>query len=260
MGGKCDRPQNCLATSPLVSGLAHTVINRLIDTPAESRERRLEIATKILYSAITHEDRFDQNALRQKLRGLRVNDDDLIDRCIGEAAAILGENWLDDTLSFAEVSIGASNLMGLCREISTSLSNLKPSRNSQTILLATVLREDHLIGPTLLAQKLRRNGHSVRVMNNSSPGEIARYIHRGKFDCLMLSAASYGSLENAEQAIRLIRRGPCAHVPVVLGGAALEFCGDAASSIGADLVTNDAHMALDLLQDTWGSTQVGAAE
>ena len=220
----------------------------------------MEIASKTLYLAVTHEDQFDQNALRQKLRGLRINDDDLIDRCIGEAAAILGQNWLEDTLSFAEVSIGASNLMSLCREIAVSWNNMAPPQNSQTILLATVLQEDHLIGPTILAQKLRRHGHSVRVMNNSSPGEIARHIHRGDYDCLMLSAASYGSLENAERAIRLARRGPYAHVPVVLGGAALEFCGDAATGIGADLVTNDEKMALELLQDTWGSAQVGAAE
>ena len=260
MGGKCDKPQISLAASPLVSGLAYTVINRLMETPIKSRERCLETASNMLYLAITREERFDQNALRQELSELQVNDDDLINRCIGEAAAILGENWLDDTLSFAEVSIGASHLMGLCREICASWSNQKPVRNSQAILLATVLREDHLIGPTLLAQKLRRRGHSVRVMNNSSPDEIARHIHRGGYDCLMLSTASYASLENAEQAIRLARRGPHAHVPVVLGGAALEFCGDATDSIGADLVTNDEHMALELLQDTWRSAQAGAAE
>lgn len=245
---------------PLVEQLANSVIGNMASAPSNGQKRRVRVAAKTLYLAACSDRAFSNARVLDEMSALRVRDPDTLDACITEAAQHLGRDWLDDTASFASVSRASSRLFGLCKEIGQEWSNLRAHDHSRTILVATFGREDHLIGPTLLAQRLRRKGHSVLLLQNAATSDVGERLDRGDFDCLMVSSASQVGLENVETSFRTLVRHTKKKVPFVLGGAVLEFCDANAGNFGADLVTNDEDMALRVLTGSALLSHAGAAE
>ena len=260
MSGSIDREDGDAIEHSPVGVLASSVIGHLIEVPGAGRQKRLGLAARSLYQAATSNDPFLCDVLLQEFADLRVGAADLIDHTVGQVARALGRDWETDALSFAEVSRASARIYGLCKVLGEEWSNLRPPANSQTVLLATVASEAHLIGPTVLAQQLRRDGHSVSLLCNAEPAELIRRMDHQAVDCLMISSASHVGLDCVARVIRDIRRHTSQHPPIILGGAGLEFCGNHAASIGADLVTNDEKMALEAIKGAWDLAPAGAAE
>lgn len=229
-----------------VDNLALSVISKISDGSNKHRNRRLDVGTRMLLTAVLEDPKFDQDQMIADLQSFRINQSDMIDHCIPQAAAQLGEFWSDNTLSFTRVSSASARLFGLCKAIGREWDGIRPQINSRTILLATVKREDHIIGPALLAEQLRRRGHSVRMLTNSNGSEIAQALREAQFDGVLISASSLITLEFAKEAIRKLA-DQRVEVPVVLGGACLGLAESEFKKTGADLVTNDIDKALDAM-------------
>lgn len=230
----------------LVDGLARSVISKVSAAPHQRRFRRLEIAIKILYAAVTDRATFDRDQVVSDLTALRVSRTDIIDQCIPHVAFILGEDWKESRLSFAAVTSASARLFGLCKSIGQDWDSIHPAMNARAVLLATMDRESHIIGPAVLADQLRRRGHSVQLHSNASPASLREKVLQGDFDGVLLSVSTTGTLESAVRAIRELRKARNAPL-IVLGGAALNEDGPHMSQTGADITTNDIDAALDAM-------------
>ena len=233
-----------------MSELANDVIERLIDLPSDVRQERLHVAANTLYRAAVDKRPFETSELYAKLAKLRVTEPEHLENCAAEAARWLGDDWVQDNLGFAAVSRASSRLFSFCKDVGAQWNKFRETEHSQNILLATIAPEVHLIGPTILTQRLRRKDHSVAHCSNASVEEIGARIEKGSFDCLMISSASQIGLENVSRAIHILRRSLKKQMPIVLGGPALEFFEDKAASAGADFVTNNENAALEYLTKT----------
>ena len=230
----------------LVDGLAKTVISQVNTAPHHRRSRRIEIGSKILYAAVLDTKSFDQELLKSDLSVMRITLTDIVDHCIPQVAIELGQGWVDDTLSFAEVTVASARLFGLCKSIGQQWDNIRPHLNSLNLLLATAVREDHILGPAVLADQLRRRGHSVRLQSNATAETIVERLYDNHYDGILMSVASGQSLESASKIIRDVKL-QFPNITVVLGGATLTGTDELHGTTGADLVTNDIDKALDAM-------------
>ncbi len=110
----------------LFDGLARSVISKVNATPHQRRNRRIEIGSKILLAAVLDRRAFEQEALTGDLAALRITPTDIVDHCIPEVACALGDGWVENRLSFAEVSVASARLFGLCKSIGRAWSNPSP--------------------------------------------------------------------------------------------------------------------------------------
>lgn len=206
-------------------------------------------AAALLASRVLSSDDFDEDAVLAELLSLRIEANDILDICIPEAARALGQGWLDDELSFTRVSAASSRLFRLSKALSSEWDNLVPSNDSHSILVATFRRDDHLLGPGILVQQLRRRHHSVHLMSNTDAASVGRKVATGEFDCLMVSVASIVSLEAAIADLKSLQLQGALRIPVIVGGKALEYTTLTSDDVAADLVTDDLDLALAALPD-----------
>lgn len=241
----------------LVDSLAMSVISKVNDGPGKRRNHRIDVGTRMLLNAIVEDIAFDQEQMKQDLDAFRISPADIIDYCIPLAAAKLGEDWLNDKLSFAKVTVCSARLYGLCKLVGREWDDVLAHSSTLNILLATVDREDHIIGTAVLTEKLRRRGHSVRLLQNSTASGIAKVLRDDQFDGVFMTASSLTTLDYATKAIKSLKKQKIA-VPLVLGGASLFVMNDWPEDTGADLVTNDIDKAIDAL--TASDTRLKVAE
>ncbi len=232
----------------LVDGLARSVISKVSTTPHHRRHRRVEIGTNVLYAAVLDKTAYDSDAVKSDLAMLRISMTDIVDRCIPDVATMLGEDWVADRLSFARVTVASARLYSLCKSVGQEWDNVRSTTGSRAVLLATISREDHIIGPAVLADQLRRRGHSVQLHSNADAQSLAEKLAQGRFDGVMISVATHHGLELASKAITELKAGGVDSV-VVLGGAVLNENGFDDKATGADVITNSIDEALDAISD-----------
>lgn len=230
----------------LVDGLARSVISKVSAAPHQRRHRRVEIGMKILYAAVTDNATFDRDQVGSDLAALHISRTDIIDLCIPHVAAMLGEDWTEDRLTFAAVTSASARLFGLCKSLGQDWDNIRPGMNARALLLATLDREHHIIGPAVLADQLRRRGHSVQLHTNASGSSIHERIAQDRFDGVLISVSTWRALESAAKAIKKIRTIDKTAF-IVLGGAVLNEDGFDVSLTDADMTTNDLDAALDAM-------------
>ncbi|MEM7718927.1 MAG: hypothetical protein AAF222_06970 [Pseudomonadota bacterium] len=231
----------------LVDGLARSVISKVSATPHQRRLRRLHVGVKVLYAAVTDNAKFDPDQVEADLTGLRISKTDVVDHCIPKVAQALGEDWSSDRLSFAAVTSASAHLYGLCKSFGQSWDNIRPKMNARALLLATFGRESHIIGPAVLADHLRRRGHSVQLHPDATAVSLRDQLACDQFDALLVSVSTWRALETATKAIKTLKESET-DVPILLGGAILNEDGFDVSVTAADVTTNDIDKALDAIK------------
>ena len=179
------------------------------------------------------------------LRGQKVSDEALTDLYIPEAARQLGRDWLDDSRSFMDVSIGTAKLQSEVRAISRRWiadSGMTGSRG--TVLVAVPQQESHTLGAVVLASQLRRAGVSVCLRVNASTEDLAGVVRTGSYDAIMISWGRYEGLDVPRKLVETLRRASKGSVPITVGGSVLDGAKDVREATGADFATNDIDVAL----------------
>ncbi len=200
----------------------------------------------MLYAAVLDKVYFDSDAIKSDLAMLRISMTDIVDQCIPQVATMLGEDWVADRLSFARVTVASARLYSLCKSVGQEWDNVRTDIGSHAILLATIDREDHIIGPAVLADQLRRRGHSVQLHSNATAQSLGKKLAEGGFDGVLISVATRHGLELARKAITELKKDG-AETIVALGGAVLNEDGINVQNTGADVTTNDLDEALDVM-------------
>jgi methylmalonyl-CoA mutase cobalamin-binding subunit len=239
------------AASPDSDGVinfASQVVSLLAERNVKSStEPRETVVVSLIAAALKGgDDRF--SALLAEMRRSRVSAAALADIYIPIAARKMGEDWLDDELSWMEVTIAVARLQSLLREIGSAwAADRAGDAGSGSVLLIIPNSEQHTLGPLVAMSQMRRFGISVCLRIAPSHEELRSLVAERAFDGVMVSVAGEEKLDTVRKLVSFIKSIGIAHLPVIIGGAIMTKVNDPASITGADLSTNDIGVALEAL-------------
>jgi len=204
---------------------------------------------KDLYNALTKSDdaSYRQHLLTQIASGGTT--DDLIDITIPDLARRLGDDWLDDKLNFADVTIGVSRLQQTVRRHGArkEADGLKSPLGEQ-VLLAIPEADQHSLGAFIIANQLRRAGVWVQLELDCKLDQVGALIDGQNFAMIGFSLGTQRALDKVGSLTTAVR-DQNVEVPIILGGAALaDHDTDTAPEFGANFIARNAQQALDFCQ------------
>lgn len=171
----------------------------------------------------------------------------LIDKVIPDVARLLGEHWVADSLSFAEVTIGSARLQALLREL-VRLIPSDPIGNfdAPSVLMVIPPNCFHTLGAMIAISRFRRCGATVRLLITQDQNDLTFQLQKGHYDMVAISASGCESLETLRSLVTKVKMAGTSTPPVVIGGRIVEFEPNTKILVGADYTTQDPHEALEL--------------
>lgn len=160
------------------------------------------------------------------------------------AARQLGELWLQDQCSFADVTVSVGRLQQLLREISPGLPAAPQSRTQPLrILLLPGPGEQHTFGLVMVSEFFLSAGWYVDG-GPAAPIDACASVEREWFDVVGFSLAGETHLPRLAPAISAVRkasRNP--HIGILVGGPLFLTHPSLAREVGADAVAIDGSLA-----------------
>jgi methanogenic corrinoid protein MtbC1 len=136
---------------------------------------------------------------------------------VAPAARKLGDDWLDDLRSFAEVSLGLGTLQEVVHILGPSFAPGLGDRGS--VLLVAAPREQHTLGIHVLGEFIRRAGWSVEVDPAIPREALLRRVASEPFEMVGISVSNEQLLEPLIDLVRDVKkRSLNPDVAVMIGG------------------------------------------
>ena len=231
-GVQRDRPQR-------VDALASTVISVLRHRQAVSVEGLRQFILDYLDRAILSPSYFDAAAIADEMRGHRLSSDDLIDLYVPAAARLLGEKWVDNSINFADVTIGTMRLQSLLSEASAQMA---PAGQLGQIDLQTLVivpqGEQHFLGASVVAAQSRRLGCSVGMSFDEDLGSLRNRVFQEQPDLVMISCSRLELLESVAGTVQSVNDASKNNPVIALGGAFQMDTEPVKDLLGVDIVTS----------------------
>lgn len=168
---------------------------------------------------------------------------------IPHAARQMGDDWCDDTLSFARVTIGTARLQSSLRTLGTDWAShgYAGEQNPNGGVTIIIAKDSyHTLGAMVLCGQLRRIGLSVRLAMGATTQELRSIFETTAFDVALISASEAESLESLRECVDVIRQSASVCPPIIIGGTVLDQDADVKAVTGADYITKDPFEALEL--------------
>lgn len=166
---------------------------------------------------------------------------------ITDAARLLGEMWLDDRCTFAEVTIGVGRLQQIVRALTPAFQQaaMPPSTHPGTVLLLPAPGEQHTFGLVILGEFFQREGWHVLGGPASSSTEAAGMVRDAWIDVVGFSAGSTSRVETLAATIHAVRQASRNRdIGVMVGGPLFLERPELVSRVGADTTAADAPAAV----------------
>ncbi len=203
-----------------------------------------------LLDAFCHAFTMDNSKYRDQilshLKKAGLSDEEIIDRIIPTAARRIGEKWVKDELTFAEVTVSAARMQELSRFLggrgSSVLNSIPLGFN---MLLIIPKEEQHTMGAFVAADQFRRQGLWVHLAIGQDASELNQTVSHNHFSMVGISAASRRSLKPVKTIIDILKDRENS-IPIVLGGNILNVVEDVQIKTNADHFTNNPHDAVKL--------------
>jgi methanogenic corrinoid protein MtbC1 len=223
------------ASSPGTRRAAETV------RPVEVRADDVESLAKLSIAG----DMERINAFVQAVRARPVALEAIYLDLLQGAARKLGEWWLADVASFADVTVGTSRLQHAMREIGPAFRSTLELPVPGRMLLAPASGEQHTFGLAMVADFLLRAGFDVDVAG--SVDEAAHGLARGDwYDLVGVSVGCRHRLDALAADIARLRGASCnRRIGVMVGGPVFVAHSYYATRVGADATAIDAREAPD---------------
>jgi MerR family transcriptional regulator, light-induced transcriptional regulator len=183
---------------------------------------------------------FLRELVRQKISVSAVSD-----LYIPAAAAQLGEDWMDDRIGFAEVTLATARLQSMLRAISASWSaDRADAAADPCVLLCVAPGEQHTLGALVLLGQLRRSGISVRLALGPDAAELSAIFAATRMDGVLISASGSARLAQLCRFVQTLRALGPQGLRIVIGGGVIGQGNDVAALVGADAAVSDIGQAL----------------
>lgn len=186
----------------------------------------------------------DESAYTQilaKIGASGVGQRELMDVYVPFAAEMLGADWADDYLGFAEVSVGSSRLNDIIRSAALTDYDYRGTAIplGHRALMIVPAEEQHSLGAFIAANQFRKHGLRVHMSIAHSAEEISALIDEERYSMIGISAGSHKLVDPIQKLVELMREWNRDIGPVILGGAITRQNLDVADSTGVDLVSSN---------------------
>lgn len=227
-----------------VGALAAAALSVLAARRPATAEARFAERVEALCAALIQEDGARAKLLLSQMAARGVTAEEIIDRYAPAAARLLGERWVSDELSFAEVSIGAARLQESVRSVEDEAPRRGVGRIGaiplgQSVLIVAPDFEQHTLGAFVAAARLRRMGFWSHVSVGLTHGELVDLTATQRFAAVGISASSRRFLDPVRKLVESLRS--CADFTGVIGvgGWITRLGAEVTDYTGADIVTSD---------------------
>jgi methanogenic corrinoid protein MtbC1 len=163
------------------------------------------------------------------------------------AARQLGEMWMEDTASFADVTIAMMRLHdGLNAVTGLAGDTVPEARRRHRILLAPAPGDDHRFGLAIVGAFFGQAGWAVTTAHQESVADLCDMLRRDWYGVLGFSVSAEAHIPPLARALpRLRQASRNASLAVIVGGPVFNGRPDLAREIGADAT------AANGVQATW---------
>lgn len=240
-----------------VSEFAAEVVARLVARDGVGGKVLREDLVVQFMDAVRAADAKAFERLKPSLKRARISASVLADIYVPEVARRLGRGWEEDTISFAEVTMGVARLQAILREIGSHWTAGTVSRDDRsTLLLILPAGEQHTLGAMVVAGWLRRQGISVCLRIAPSVADLVSLLSLRRFDGAMISIACNDKLDVCAKLVKTLKQSVDYDLRVAVGGALALKDEEELSQTGADIITNDLPSALSALGLSRRATRV----
>ena len=164
---------------------------------------------------------------------------------LAPVAQRLGELWVEDRCTFADVTLGLCRLHKIVRLFSPKFCRTHAHvAQTRTALLLPAPGEQHMFGVMVVAEFLRRAGWEVASGPALPEAELLDLVQTRGFVAVGLSASTDRALDALPRQIaRLRERSANPALQVLVGGWRFTEAPELAARVGADGTANDAGCA-----------------
>ena len=170
---------------------------------------------------------------------------------LAPTARRLGDDWISDTLTFTEVTLGLWQLHHLLRHLSEAFHSegTRVPAGFQVLLLPSP-GEQHTFGLFMVAEFFRQSGWGVNSGPYASPGELARMARGGFYSVVGFSVSREDQLDSVAREIRNVRRASRNQsIGVMVGGRVFVEHPEFVRRVGADATAVDGREAVHQAQN-----------
>jgi len=162
------------------------------------------------------------------------------------AARILGDMWLEDTCTEADVTLGLHWLQVAVRLLGASRTHRCHGASQGRVLVAPVPGEVHFLGAALASDALHEAGWSVTIAVPGNSDSLLEQLRSGRFDAMHLSLSDALRREHMlpliARTVEMARSGsPNPSLRVSVGGRAFSDRSVTPADVGADARLRDTH-------------------
>lgn len=203
------------------------------------------VALKHLEAAAFHADRGRRLGVIDAMRTAGIADEEIVDHYIPDVARTIGQRWLEDEMTFADVTIGSSRLQALVRDVAAAWDFGADDGAAPSVLVVVREGEDHSLGASIAATQLRRLGAAVRVSLCRSDREVATELRCGAYDMVALSASPSEKVKDLKDFVARLREAGGEGLKTAIGGSILSSDVNLEEALSIDVATADPAEALD---------------
>jgi methanogenic corrinoid protein MtbC1 len=242
------------------SVIENVIVPRLLMNRAEadaSRRRESEIRASSVTDFVRLTTTENPEAATQFVRNLLVRGvpfQAVLMDLMAPAARELGQQWIHDSTSFVEVTLGVARMHRILREFDGVPAHLwSNAGEGRHALILPTPGEHHTFGLRLVQEFLLRESWSVTNYQVESEGQLVDVLKSGHFDVVGLSLSGETLLKPFLSAIRLVRfeaRNP--RIKIIVGGGYFAECPELAGKCGADAYAPDAQSSVEIMNQ-WAS-------
>ncbi len=187
-------------------------------------------------------------ALIERLRSEGLEQEDIFVELITPAARYLGEQWEEDQLGFAEVTIGLVLMHEVIHGMGYEYHD-GPQHGSgvKRVMLASAPGSQHVLGLSIVSEFFRKAGWQVVLEVSPSRTELCHAVQNEWFDLVGLSVALDSQLDALSALVDSLKsasRNPS--TPVLLGGPVFTIGSHRAEAFGAEAICVDARECVPL--------------
>jgi MerR family transcriptional regulator, light-induced transcriptional regulator len=167
---------------------------------------------------------------------------------LAPTARRLGDMWLSDQCSFADVTMGLVRLQQIMRGLSASVPRLTHRSHRQpSILLMRYANEQHTLGLSVVREMFQDAGWRTDLVTISRSDEAGQLLEDEWYDVVGVSLSNDDLLGPLASAISLLRRrSQNQAISVLVGGAAFNGQPGRGALVGADGAPEDGREAVRL--------------
>ena len=191
-----------------------------------------------------------------ELLNLGVSADSIVLDLIPRIARKLGDQWLSDSLSFAEVTIATGQLQKMIYGLDHLFQETKVGSSlTKRILISAAPESHHTLGPLILANYFTWAGWNVFSESPPKRSYIKKIITSEVLTAIAISIADYEQLDRLPELIQMIRKQSRNPEIIILVGGSL-YNDDAAcfGHIKADIKSSTPEEALHQLNRILNAT------